>query len=131
MEINSEIRLDKSKVTHIVIKDSFKGIDTGWGVYQYSYCEAKYAKFLWWRFLTHDAGYWRDGEQELRRICPFYEEDEVAQDPMYVVKWGCVYSKISVSIFIGKKVTKELFFDDLESARRFCDNNFHNVNFII
>lgn len=63
MNINTEMRLDKSKVTHIKIKDGFKGIDSGWGISQYKYLEAKYNKFLRWKYIKHQEGYYKDGRQ--------------------------------------------------------------------
>ena len=131
MEKITETRLDASKVTHIKITDSFNGIDTGWGVKQYKYCEAKYTKFLWWRFLNHEEGYWRDGKQYSSCLSPMYNIEEVAKYPNYSVQDGWVHTRVSVKVFVGEKVIKELFFDDLDSAKRFSDINFPNVNFVI
>ena len=131
MENITEIRLDISKVTHIKIKNSFKGIDNGWVVRQYKYCEAMYTKFLWWRFLKAEAGYWRNGIQYSSCLSSMYEREEIYKNPMYAVHDGWVYTNVSLEVYVSEKVIKELFFTDLEIAKRYCDINFHNVNFII
>ena len=132
MDILKETRLDRSKVTHIKIKDSFKGVDTGWGIKQYKFCEAKYGKFLWiWKYLKSEEGFWRDGKQYSSCLSPMYTVEEVSKCPNYSVQDGWVHTKVSVKVFVGEKLIKELFFDDLDSAKRFSDINFPNVNFII
>lgn len=60
-----------------------------------------------------------------------YYVEEIFINPKYTTFEDWVYTKPSVSVFVGKKIIKELFFDDLEEAKRYCDTNFHDVNFII
>jgi len=131
MDILKETRLDKSKVTHIKIKDAFKGVDAGWGIKQYKFCEAKYGRFLWRRYLQCAEGFWRDGKQYSSCLYPFYEPKEILGNKRFSIQDGWVYTKTSVKVFVGEKEIKELFFDDLDSAKRFSDINFPNVNFII
>lgn len=131
MEKTTETRLDVSKVTHIKITDSFIGIETGWGIKQYKYCEATYFKFLIWKFLEHEAGYWRDGKQYSSCLSPMYSPEEIHNEPMYTIEDGWVRTNASVQVFVGQKLIKELYFTDLASAKRYCDINFHNVNFTI
>lgn len=131
MEVKSEIRLDKSKATHIVVKDSFKGVDAGFGIKQYKYCEAKYTRFLWWKFLSYDAGYWREGKQYESCLTPMYPKEKIEENSKYSIHEDWVYTNVRVRLFVGEKIIKELFFLDLDSAKRYCDTNFHNINFII
>ncbi len=131
MEKITETRLDTSKVTHIKITDSFNGIDTGWGVKQYKYCEAKYTKFLWWSYLNYKEGFWKDGKQYSSCITPMYEMEEIFKNEKHLVHDFWVHTKASVKVFVGEEKIRELFFDNLLSAKRYCDINFHNVNFVI
>jgi|694.fasta_scaffold04517_44 hypothetical protein len=126
----TEIRLDASKVTHVKIKDSFKGINNGWGVKQYKYCEAKYFNFLWRKYLEHEAGYWRDGKQKPNRLSPMYDGEEVQKDPMYLVCDGWVYTKAELIIYVGAKEIKSLYFNNIETAKTYCNINFQNLNII-
>jgi hypothetical protein len=131
MDTTSEIRLDKSKVTHIVIRDKFKGIDNGRGVKQYKFCEAVYIQILRWKFFNLKEGYYRDGRQSESAISPYYTKQEIEEDSGYLVDAGWVYTKVKVSIFVQDKLIKKLFFLDLESAKSYCDVNFENVDFVI
>lgn len=131
MNISSETRLDKSKVTHIKIKDKFNGIDTGWGVKKYKYCKATYYKLFGYKWLKAEEGYWRDGKQISSCLSPMYDAEQVASEPKYMTKDGWVYTKASVKVFVGDKLIKTLFFLEIETAIKYCDNNFNNINFII
>jgi hypothetical protein len=131
MDTFQETRLDKTKVTHIKIKDGYKGINTGWGIKQYKFCVAKYVKFLLWSFLIRDEAYWSDGKQIESWRSPMYKIDEIANNESYIIHEGWVFTKPRVIVYVGEQVIKTLYFADLDSAKRYCDNNFHNVNFII
>jgi hypothetical protein len=131
MEYTSELRLDKSKVTHIKIIDSVKGIDTGWGVKQYKDCEAIYANILWWRYLNYEAGYWKNGKQYSSCVSPIYDKDEINNNEKYFVQDGWVFTKVKVIVFIGEEAIKFIYFNDMDSAKKYCDFNFSDVNFVI
>jgi hypothetical protein len=130
MNILKETRLDKSKISHIEIKDSFKGIDNGWGIKQYKYCQTTYIKFLRWRFFNQKAGYWENGIQDFYSSS-MYTREEILNNDMYYINDLFVYTKTTVSIYVGEKLVKKLFFSDFESAKKYCDINFNNVNFLI
>jgi hypothetical protein len=131
MDTFKEIRLDKTKVTHIKIKDGFKGISTGLGIKQYKFLKANYVKFFNWKHLQFKAGFWRDGKQNEARFCAMYETDEILNNESFVVDDNWVYTKPSAIIYVGEQVIKTLYFIDLDSAKRYCDINFPNVNFTI
>ena len=131
MDTFKETRLDKTKVTHIKIKDGFKGISTGWGIKQYKFLEAKYHKLFKWKWLFYKAGFWRDGKPNEARLCAMYDTDKILNNESFVVEDDWVYTKPSVIIYVGEQVIKTLYFIDLDSSKRYCDINFPNVNFTI
>ena len=126
-----EIRIDKSKVTHLIIKIGYNGIDTGWGVKQYKFCEATYRSLFGFKWKKTDAGYYRDGKQSSSFLSPIYEKDEVEKNEEYMIFSGWVFTKTRVFIYIGSEMIKVLYFDGIESAEEYCRTNFTNVKFII
>lgn len=133
-----ELRINKDKVSHIKIFDVRRGV-------QEEYWNNKYYKLLpktrkrEWFFIftwmeTYEEAYYRNGEYDKDDMFTsgydFYTKEEVGDLEGVFIDGDELYTKPIIKIYSNDYLLKSKFFDTLDEAKSYCDNNFPNVNVI-
>ena len=123
-----EIRVNKEQISHIEIYDTHIGVKSYWNNYiPYIWMEADYFKFLWLfktPFKNYKEGFYRDSKRKrISNDTPCEVDDE-----RELVVGDYIWTKPHIQIFCGKYKIKSIYFEDLKSAKTYCDKKFSNVN---
>lgn len=124
----NELRLNKEQVSHIKITDKHKGIESFWNGYlEYDYRPTSYFYFLWvFKSVHAKAGYYRKGYKQNSWTSYIEEIPESCFDLN-----GELWSRCKIEIFSGETKIKTIYFKDINTAKKYCDKNFNNVNIIL
>jgi hypothetical protein len=127
----SELRLDKSKITHIIIKD--KNPKIGLMGHIYLYRPEKVVKNRFWFDTSYPEAYYLNGIYCLDAgMCTnaYYTPDEaMAKD--FLIEDNQLFYKPLAMFFIGNHKVDELNFSTLEEAKTYCDINFPQINYVL
>jgi hypothetical protein len=123
-----ELRLDKSKVTHITITD--KSSKIGYMGYEYFLLPEKTVTHWFSKDTIYPEAYYANGKYTTYSNLgePYYTKEEIYDLPNLYFDGNMLYEKAYVNIHIGKFVVKTLYFKTLQEAKNYCNMNFPNVN---
>lgn len=135
----NELRINKDRVSHIEIYDTIKGIQKSGHVINNSYEllprkeeRIKYFIPFFNETLIYPEAYYKNGVYELSDYWTYsYTKEEINDIRGLYISGIDVWTKVFVKIYAGSHMIKSLYFDNIEEAKKYCEDNFPNVNIII
>lgn len=117
----TELRIDIQKVSHIRINDLKAS--------GYIWLDEIPVKRVFFNLIVTNYG-WKEGYYWGGNYSSFSNRIKKLENNMVDIG-GEIHYLPCISIFCGETKLKTKYFKDLETAKRYCDNNFPNVNLII
>jgi hypothetical protein len=115
------IKFDKLKVTHITIEDK---IYAG-----YKWCDDKPRTFCFFGLIEKSegycAGFWEDGEQGWLNDCL----TDIGQNKFAIA--DTLYRKPKVKVYINETCVGSKYFNKLEQAVKWCQDEFRNIDYSV
>lgn len=129
---NSEFRINPNKVTHIKISDKHKGIKGYFGdVSDYIWLDGKVSKILGIKTGTYDSGFYLSGSYSNDRFYSVYSKEHVEKSDKLYINGDEIWTRVQVDIYIKDFLLKTKYFESIDIAKRFCDNNLKGVNLLM
>lgn len=126
----TQVRINRDTVTHIKIYPPNRGPED----YSHPYIKlpaTNIRRFFFWN-VDFPEGYYSGGTylQDSSWYPNYFTEEEVKERNAWYIKDNEIWTRAKIVLYIGRLELGVLYFDTFSLAKRYCNKEFPNVEYI-